>query len=412
MPDYSVARVKRRTKESVGKFERHMERKNETYENMNVDLSRTDMNIHFKSCGDLTYNQQLEKLVSDNTVSLRGLKADAKIYDEMIFDVNTDYFEKNGGYDYAKRFYEEAYHFAEKLYGKENIISAVMHADEVNLFMSDVYGYPVYHYHLHIMALPVVDKEVKWSKRCKNPELVGTVKEVIHQVSHSKKWKSPHALDENGKPMYNEKGKAILVPTYSLLQDQFFEHMQSAGFTGFERGERGSDAENLSCTQYKLEKDKEHLAEIEEKIAAADEKLSTILPVRASAEIIDNMGKKTLTGKVQMSAEDYGYLSNLAKECLVNRRTVQIYESSNRALSEKIKELQAELTEIKEKCKPYLEALKLAPQKVKEFIGGILDKFRQQKFEQAKDIFYQPAEKEAYEPIRKPKHKKKEDYER
>ncbi|MDU5504517.1 MAG: DUF4368 domain-containing protein [Anaerococcus vaginalis] len=60
MLDYSVVRVMQRTQESVGKFERHIERKNDTYENMNVDLSRTDMNIHFKDCGDLTYNQQLE----------------------------------------------------------------------------------------------------------------------------------------------------------------------------------------------------------------------------------------------------------------------------------------------------------------------------------------------------------------
>ena len=134
MPDYSVARVMQRTQESVGKFERHIERKNDSYENMN---------IHFKNCGDLTYNQQLEKMVTEGTVSLRGLKADAKVFDEMIFDVNTDYFERNGGYEFAKRFYEEAYHFAEKLYGKDNILSAVMHADEVNLFMSDVYGLPL-----------------------------------------------------------------------------------------------------------------------------------------------------------------------------------------------------------------------------------------------------------------------------
>lgn len=72
----------------------------------------------------------------------------------MILDVNTDYFERSGGYEYAKRFYEEAYRFAVKLYGEENILSAVMHADEVNLFLSDLYGYPVYHYHMHIMALP------------------------------------------------------------------------------------------------------------------------------------------------------------------------------------------------------------------------------------------------------------------
>ncbi|MDY6073016.1 MAG: DUF4368 domain-containing protein [Eubacteriales bacterium] len=65
MPDYSVARVMQRTQESVGKFERHIERKNDSYENMNVDLSRTDMNIHFNNCGDLTYNQQLEKMVAE-----------------------------------------------------------------------------------------------------------------------------------------------------------------------------------------------------------------------------------------------------------------------------------------------------------------------------------------------------------
>lgn len=85
------------------------------------------------------------------------------------------------------------------------------------------------------MALPVVDKEVKWSKRCKNPELVGTVKEVIHQVSHSKKWKSAEALDENGNPLADKNGKPIYLKSYSVLQDKFFEYMQEAGFNGFEK---------------------------------------------------------------------------------------------------------------------------------------------------------------------------------
>ena len=142
--------------------------------------------------------------------------------------------------------------------------------------------------------------------------------------------------------------------------------------------------------------------------------------MQASAEIIDNMGKKTLTGKIQMSAEDYGYLSSLAKECLVNRRTVQIYESGNRALSDKVKRLQAELSDLKEKCRPYLEALKAAPQKVKAFIDGVLKSLRRTAPEQEKNIFHKPAEKKAYEPspwdltipARKPKSKKKEDLER
>ena len=52
--NYAVARVEQYTKDSIGKAERHIERKNKNYANMNVDLSRTGMNIHFKSAGDLT----------------------------------------------------------------------------------------------------------------------------------------------------------------------------------------------------------------------------------------------------------------------------------------------------------------------------------------------------------------------
>lgn len=208
--NYSVARVVTHTKDTIGKYERHNERKNEHYGNLNVDLSRTPMNVHFKSCGDLTYNEYLDRLVADGKVSLRGLKRDAKVYDEIIFDVNTDYFETQGGYEYAKQFYEETYHFAVRLYGEDNILSAVLHADEINLALSDDYGKPVYHYHMHIVALPVVEKQVLWTKRCKNPELVGTVKEVIQQVSHSKKWKSPQAVDENNQPVFDKNGMLCL----------------------------------------------------------------------------------------------------------------------------------------------------------------------------------------------------------
>ena len=253
--NYSVARVEQHTAASIGKSERHIERKNESYENMNVDLSRTPLNIHFKDCGELTYNAWLDKLVAEGTVSLRGLKKDAKIFDEMIFDVNTAYFEEHGGYEYARQFYEEAFHFAEKEYGPGNIVSAVMHADELNTALTERLGHPVYHYHMHVVALPVVEKEVRWSKRCKDPALVGTVKEVVHQVSHSKKWASRKITDENGHTQ--------IIKSYSLLQDRFFEHMRDAGFEDFERGERGSTAEHLSVIEYKTKKESERLAGFE-----------------------------------------------------------------------------------------------------------------------------------------------------
>ena len=158
--NYSVARVVTYTKQSIGKAERHNERKNQTYSNMNVDLEQTKNNIHYKTC-NTTYNERLKELVDENKVSLRGLKDNAKVFDELILDINSDYFEKHGGYDFAKRFYEEAFHFAEKEYGKDNIISAVMHADEQNIALTEEYGKPIYHYHLHVIAIPVVKKEIK-----------------------------------------------------------------------------------------------------------------------------------------------------------------------------------------------------------------------------------------------------------
>lgn len=47
--DMSCARVKQYTASDVSKAERHNERKNETYENMNVIVERIPFNVHFKS---------------------------------------------------------------------------------------------------------------------------------------------------------------------------------------------------------------------------------------------------------------------------------------------------------------------------------------------------------------------------
>lgn len=149
--DMSCARVKKYTFSDVSKAERHNERKNETYENMNVIAERIPYNVHFKEPTAPTYMEQLKQMEQDGKVSLRGLRKDATLFNEIVIDVNTMYFERNGGYEYAKQFYEEAFHFIEEKFGADNIISAVMHADEINLAATEDLGKDVYHYHLHAM---------------------------------------------------------------------------------------------------------------------------------------------------------------------------------------------------------------------------------------------------------------------
>ena len=336
MANKTVVRNEAYTRSSVSIRERHNERKNECYSNADIRLDRSPMNVHFREC-EGTYIEAFDKLLSDGIISTRGQRADAKIIDEMVFDVNTSYFEENGGYDFAKQFFEETYRLALKEAGDERyILSAIMHADEVNKAVSEELGHDAYHYHLHVTYIPVVEKEVKWSKKCKNTDLIGKVKAVINQVSHSKKW--PRFRGENG----------AWINSYSLLQDRFYQHMKNAGFQNFERGERGSTAEHLTDLEYKTKKEAERAAEIsavvdekeksvvaldakvEKKIKQLDKLEEKIIPVKkavATIEDIERIGKKhTLGGlgsDISVPPAEWEKVSELAKEGLNSRNIIK-----------------------------------------------------------------------------------------
>ena len=98
-----------------------------------------------------------------------------------------------------------------------------LHADERNSLPSEQLGRDVYHYHLHVVYVPVVQKEIKWSKRTKDKSLIGKVKEVIPQISQSNKW----PLRQQGEI----DGRTVTLNSYSFLQDRYYEHVKEAGLS-------------------------------------------------------------------------------------------------------------------------------------------------------------------------------------
>ncbi|MDR2446489.1 MAG: plasmid recombination protein [Treponema sp.] len=242
----------------VSARERHNERKNANYFNGDIVAERTKMNVHyhqiFRSDGTVeNYQETIDRLLEEKKIVKHNFKPKSAIIDELVFDVNTDYFEQNGGYEFAEKFYEEAYRLAVKEVGSENyILSAVLHADEHNKAESERLCYDVFHYHLHIVYVPVAQKEIKWTKRA-GPELAGKVKAVIPQINHTDKWPRIKV----GRGYVNE---------YSKLQDRYFEHMKAAGFDGFERGERGSTAEHLDALEFKIRQDEKRVDALDERI--------------------------------------------------------------------------------------------------------------------------------------------------
>ena len=307
--------------------------------------------------------------------------------------MNTRYFEQHGGYKYAKQFYKEAYRFACEIYGENNIVSAVMHADELNKAVSEELGKPVYHYHLHIVAIPTVRKEILWSKRCKDDALRGTVKEVINQVSHSKKWKNTvPLLDKNGQQVTDKYGKPVFRKSYSVLQDKLFEHMANAGFTGFERGEIGSTTENLSSLDYQIQKDKERLANIQGRIEAEQERYKPVHEVHKTMAEIESMGQKTITGKIAIPKGDYQKLTALAKKGITSRKEiddlrdrVSYYQEKYFSAAAAAERLQEKYDRLKEMCRPFLQATEHFPELVEAFVEKVKELFRSKQVQERKE---------------------------
>lgn len=405
--DRTVARNVNLTASKIANAQRHNEREKESYTNPDIVPDRLSYNVHFKSPTG-SYAEMFEQMKTDGVISTRGLKDDANLYGELIFDVNSAYFYNHGGYEFAKQFYADAYKAAVDIVGGEQyILSAVMHADERNRAMSEALGEDVYHYHLHVVYIPVVEKQILWSKRCKNKSLVGTVKETIMQVSSSKKWQSKTALDENGNPMLTAKGKPILKKSYSILQDDFFNAMRAAGYTDVQRGERGSTEEHLTVTQFKVQAEQERLEAVTGLVAQAEQTLEdtqaaadrqkkrlavlqketkTAKAAALTIQDIEAMGKKNaLTGNISLTPQECDTLKQHAINGIAaradNRRLKEKLASAEQSATiwkQRFEALNEKYQELKKKAQPYLDALEIASERVRAFLNAILARGRQQ----------------------------------
>ena len=378
---------------AVGSTQQHNEREKDSYRNPDILPHRAEWNVHFKK-PTASYTDLFAQMEANGTISTRGLKPDATHYCELIFDVNSAYFDNHGGYEFAKQFYADAYKAAVQIVGGEQyVLSAVMHADEINRAMTEALGREVYHYHLHVVYVPVVEKQVLWSKRCKDKALVGTVKETVMQVSRSKKWASKPLMDESGKPVLQKSGKPVLKKSYSILQDDFFNYMRAAGYTDVERGERGSTEEHLTVTQFKVQREQERLdsltAQIDQKeqhltqtrktlskkekeLAAVQKKAAVTKDALIHAQDVESLGKRTLLGNYSLTEDELSTLKKQAAHGYImdveNRQLKQQLVTAKRDCAE----WQTRYRDLRNDVQPYLDALRHASEHVRNFFENLL----------------------------------------
>ena len=347
---------------AVGNTQQHNEREKDSYRNPDIIPQRAAWNVHFKK-PTASYTDLFAQLEASGAISTRGLKPDAT-------------------------------HAAVQIVGGEQyILSAVMHADEINRAMTEALGREVYHYHLHVVYVPVVEKQILWSKRCKDKALVGTIKETVMQVSRSKKWASKPLLDDAGKPVLQKNGKPVLKKSYSVLQDDFFNYMRNAGYTDVERGERGSTEEHLTVTQFKVQREQERLDTLtaqadqkeqslaqtnavlskkERELAAVQKKSILTKNALIHAQDVASLGKKTLLGNYSLTEEEFSQLkSQAAHGFMVDVENRQLKQQLSAAQQDSIK-WQTRYRDLRNEVQPYLDAMRHAPERVRNFFENLL----------------------------------------
>ena len=181
----------------------------------------------------------------------------------------------------------------------------------------------------------------------------------------------------------------------------FISYMRAAGYTDVERGERGSTEEHLTVTQFKVAQEQQRLEDVTAQIAQTEQALDTAQAAvekkqkelqslqkqtkeqRTAAltvQEIRSMGKKTITGNITLTPSECSTLKDYAVNGILAKAENSRLEAKAATSAQKSAAVWKQRYEsLKEQARPYLEAVKLAPEKVRAFLNAILTQTRETK---------------------------------
>ena len=282
MNNYLVFREEGLTlKQSYHRYE-HNERKAKKYNNDNIYEELSEYNIYYKKIDDdKTYEDIFNEKLKNKEISTRGLKKDAKMLSEIILAVNAKYWKNKKQEDILKTF-DVLYDSLKQRFGEENIISCVLHTDEI---YTDQNGDEYVNYHMHCILIPINEKKIYYTKRSKDK--AGELKEIIKQVSHSNCFASKK----------NEKHE--LVYSYSIIQDEIIDNLKKNGIYEIERGNANSMNYHMSIPFLKqVMNDLENQnVELIDKIKIKEHDKDTFLIKRDSIEELEKVRKNVCKEK-------------------------------------------------------------------------------------------------------------------
>lgn len=250
--NYLVFREEGRTVHTIWETYSHNERTKDYYNNENIRLELSGNNYYFKQPTE-TYLSSVQRRLDSGELSDKGLKKDdAHYFSEILVGINREYW-YGKSMEEIVAFFKAAYDYIEGRFGKENILSAVIHCDEVSSATIDGKEVELVNYHMHVVGIPTTTKRRFYTKRSKEykelAEQVGEanilkedkrlLKSSETQISHSAFFKS--GKDENHRISYS----------YSVWQDAIMDAIKAAGYTNIHRGVTNQKAVHIHPMAFK-----------------------------------------------------------------------------------------------------------------------------------------------------------------
>lgn len=127
---YSIVRVaKVKSNTNTTGIQRHVQRENKNYENMDIDLEKSYLNYDLVNQKKQNFNELIDKKIEENYTGKRKIRKDAVKHIDGLVTSDNDFFNHQSLED-TQKFFEHAKTFLEQEYGKDNLLYATVHMDE------------------------------------------------------------------------------------------------------------------------------------------------------------------------------------------------------------------------------------------------------------------------------------------
>ncbi|MBF2777502.1 plasmid recombination protein [Staphylococcus haemolyticus] len=320
-----IAKVKSKVN-STG-IQKHIQRENENYENVDIDLEKTHMNYDLVNDDKINLNDEIEQKIAENYQGKRKIRTDAIKHVDGLITSDNEFF-KDKSQDEIKAFFEHSKEFIENEYGKDNLLYATVHMDEKTP-------------HMHFGIVPITQ-----DGRLSAKEVIGNKKALTEFQDRFNEYVNQRGYDL-------ERGQSRQVT--NAKHDQVSRYKQK---TEYHKQEYERESQKLSHIQ---QKNNELIEQYQKSLETLKKPLN--VKYEHETEKVGGLFNKEIqkTGNVVISQEDFNAFQKQIQAAQLIKDDYE-YIKSDKALND----LKNENNKLREQNKDMSETLARANEFIKD----------------------------------------------